>query len=197
MEILQSDATLNIFGTAVFGYSNVYLIQRVDPCLEDPVNVLAQIAAGGTTLTLTADGYYQIHKFTMSTTPTGSNWYISGNYAINPNMTSILSGDALYDLLEIDPDDYAGLGIAYEYVDHFSYYFIETYYINLIRSKLLQKICDNTCVPVSDKVTIDTLLMGIEVIKILIEQAQYDEAARIVNLLSTCTGVTTTSCNCT
>ena len=65
MEILQSDATLNIFGTAVFGYSNVYLIQRVDPCLEDPVNVLAQIAAGGTTFTLTADGYYQIHKFTM------------------------------------------------------------------------------------------------------------------------------------
>lgn len=194
MEILQSGSTLNIFGEEIEGYSNVYLIQRVDPCESDPINVAAAIFAGGAVFTLTADGYHQITKLTMSTTYSAVNYFIFDNKVYSPGGLTQLSGDDLYDLLDIT--DFEGYGITYESTNYFTYELTNTYYVNLVRTKFLCNVCNNTCIADKDRIVLDTLLMGMEVIKILIGESQYDEAARIMNLLSTCTGITSTSCNC-
>lgn len=194
MEILQSGSTLNIFGEEVEGYSNVYLIQRIDPCLDDPVNVGAAIYAGGAVFTLTADGYHQITKLTMSTSYSEVNYFILSGKVYSPGGSTQYTGDSLYDLLDIT--DYEGYGIIYEEANYFTYELMNTYYINLVRTKFLCNVCSNTCITDKDRIVLDTLLMGIEVIKILVAESQYDEAGRIANLLSTCTSVTSTSCNC-
>lgn len=194
MEILQTGGTLNIFGEEIEGYSNVYLIQRIDPCGDDPINVAAAIYAGGAVFTLTADGYHQITKLTMSTTYSATNYFIIGSIVYSPGGAAQFTGDSLYDLLGII--DFAAVGIIEESTDYFTYELTNTYYINLVRTKFLCNVCSNTCIADKDRIVLDTLLMGIEVIKLLMAQSQYDEAARIMNLLSTCTGVTSTSCNC-
>lgn len=194
MEILQTGGTLNIFGEEIEGYSNVYLIQRIDPCEDDSINVAAAVYAGGAVFTLTADGYHQITKLTMSTTYNATNYFIIGSTVYSPGGAAQFTGDSLYDLLGII--DFAAVGIIEESTDYFTYELTNTYYINLVRTKFLCNVCNNTCITDKDRIVLDTLLMGIEVIKLLMAQSQYDEAARIMNLLSTCTGITSTSCNC-
>ena len=193
MELIQTNSTLTIFGTESVGYSNVYILQKMDPTTELPVNMDYKVSVAGTTFTLTSDGYYAINKFILSTTPSDTTYYISGEVVYVPG-GDILMESGLYDLLLIE--DYTETGITYEVTNYFTYYTIETYYLNLLKSKFLKSMCGCGCVSASDRVTIDTLTMGIEVIKSLVLYSQFNEASRILNLLNTCTGIVNTNCNC-
>lgn len=193
MELIQTNNTLTVFGTSVEGYSNVYILQKIDPTSETATNVANSVSTAGTAFTITTDGYYLISKFIMSTTPSDIYYYIDGEAVITPEDAEWTT-TALYQLLDID--DYVAAGITVETTNYFTYYNIQTYYINLLKSKFLKNLCACGCMSANDRVTIDTLTMGIEVIKSLITYSQLNEAARIVSLLSVCTGNVNTNCNC-
>jgi len=192
MEIIQTSNTLAIFGSVVTGYSNIYILQKIDPLTTLPTNIAVSVSTGGTSFNLPSDGYYAVNKFTLSTDTNSLGYYIVGQAVYVPGGTTWIQS-ALYNLLTVSNP--STVGITLEVTYYFTYYAIQTYYLNLLKAKFLKDLCSCGC-DSNDKVLIDTFTMGIEVLKNLIQYSQYNEASRIVSILSTCSGVVNTSCNC-
>lgn len=192
MELIQTQNTLVIEDTASVGYSNAYILQKIQTDIGNTENIGHVVGSSGGVFTLPSDGYYMVHKFQI-TTIQNNGYYISAGEVYGPG-DDLLSEYSIYSLLTIE--DYEEEGIAYDSMEHLNYYNIETYYINLLKTKFLKNMCGCSCDNQSNRITIDTLTMGLEVIKYLIEYSQYNEASRIVDMLSICTGVININCNC-
>ncbi len=190
MELIQNQNILVITDTAVADRSNVYIIQRISPTSDVPENITYLISEDGGTVAITLDGYYNVHKLQI-TTIAGAGYYITGDQLYGPGDV-LVTGTNIYSLLDIE--DFLAVGITYSVENYFTYYNIETFYIDLLKNKFLRNIC--CCNPPNDRVTIDALTMGIDVIKYLLEYLNYNEAARIVDMLAVCTGVVNTNCGC-
>ena len=190
MELIQTQNTLVIQDTVISGYSNVYILQSVDYETGNVTDLNYLISADGGAFELPTDGYYKVHKFQLTTT-VNSGYYITGTSLYGPG-NDLFIDNSVYSILYIE--DYEEEGITYSEEDYFNYYTVKNYYINLLQAKYLKNLC--CCNTVTDKMIVDTLTMGLEVIKYLIEYEQYNEASRILNMLTTCTNTVITSCNC-
>ncbi len=192
MELTQIQNTLVIENTVIAGYSNVYILQKIETSTDSSSNLGYFISTSGGSFALTIDGYYKVYRFSITTTE-NAGYYIDGQTVYAPGGDELYD-NSIYSLLQIE--DYEEEGIIYEMEEHFNYYCIEKKYIDLLKNKFLKDMCGCGCITPSDKVTVDTLTMGLEVIKYLVQYSQYYEADRIVSLLSTCTGIVNSNCNC-
>lgn len=184
MNLTQTQNILTVNDTAATGYSNVYILQRIQDGTTDIGYI---ISANGGSFNLTLDGYYLLHKFQITTIP-NNDYYISGNKLYNSD--GEVDEFSINSLLYIE--DYDSVGIAYDTIEYINYYNIEQCYINLLKEALLVNPCCNQ----TNKDIINTLTMGIEVIKYLVEYSQYMEASRIISMLCSCSNLTNTNCNC-
>lgn len=77
-------------------------------------------------------------------------------------------------------------------------YILDDYYIRLLKSKYLHNICNCGCgcIDKIDKVRLDTLTMGLDLIEALEAKNQYYEIQRIVEKLMVCFGLIDSNCNC-
>lgn len=118
-----------------------------------------------------------------------------------------------------------GTNIIREDLDYFSTYFTYTYYISILKNKFLKNICScgNTGLPTmpyvvnsyspnyvngvvdrgyntnnikQDRTTVDVLMMGLEIIKYLLEYLLYMEAERIIEQIQPCNTGTNLGCGC-
>jgi hypothetical protein len=190
MTLTENQNTLVITDAVIADYSNVYIIQKITPSVADPENITYLVSEDGGTIAITLDGYYNVHRLQITTTA-GAGYYILGDVLYGPGDV-VIQGADVYLLLDIA--DFAAEGIIYSVADYFTYYNIEKYYVDFLKTKFLKNVC--CCNPPNDRSIIDPLTMGIDVIKYLLEYQQYNEAARIVEMLATCTGVINTSCGC-
>ena len=192
MELISSQNTIVINVENIPNFSNVYILQKIENSEEDFSNLEHYISNSGAMFILPEDGYYKVHRLLITTIP-NDGYYINGSIVYAPGGEEIES-DEIYKLLEIE--NYLGENIEYINQDYFNYFYVEKMYIDLLKNKLLMNSCGCSCKDLGDKVTIDTLTMGMEVIKYLVYYTQYYEANRVVKLLTTCAGVITTNCNC-
>jgi len=192
MELISNQNTLIVNVENIPNFSNVYILQKIENSEEDFSNLEHYISNTGAMFVLPVDGYYKIHRLLITIIP-NEGYYIDGSTVYAPGGEE-LDAEEIYTLLEIE--NYQAENIEYINQDHFNYYYVEKMYIDLLKNKLLLSSCNCSCGETKDKVTIDTLTMGLEVIRYLIYYTQYYEANRIVKLLATCTGIITANCNC-
>lgn len=182
MTITQTGNTVSITSTPQAGYRFIHAIQKVTSTVTTLVNDTFTDSASS--FTLESDGYYIISETKLTTTP-GAYYYISGDTVYSSVGVEITVEDLLEEELE-----------QTTFVNHFSRYNVNEYYINLLKSKFLNNICACNCISTSEKLTIDMLTMGITLIDSLVIDEQFYEAERIVEQLGTCTNTITPSCNC-
>lgn len=187
MTITQTNNILYFESNIVPGFSYVHYLTLVN--LEAEELLQAVITTSESSYTLTSDSYYKVTEIQLPTTP-GSGYYISGDQVFD-------SGDQEVSLEDLLAVDVSGTNIVREDLDLVSVYFLNEYYINLLKNKYLKNICSCTCVSKIDKVLIDSLTMGIMLIESLVKNNKYNESNRIIYQLSTCSNlVTTSTCNC-
>lgn len=144
------------------------------------------------TTILATDGYYTITQIMLSLDQVPGTYYIIEDVVdqiIGPSGFPI----TITELLAVDPLEG---GFERQDQDWFTYYQLNDYYINLIKAKFLNNICNCGCINTQDKLMIDTLTMGLALIDELITYTKYYESERILEQLSKCTGIVNTSCNC-
>ena len=184
---------LTISDTEVSGYKYIHVIQL--NTVTGPGTQYVKYTHNSSTTVLASDGYYTLTQMRLPTTAVPGTYYIvegpegGADQVIAPNGSVI----SINDLLLVDP---IGTTITKTIEYWFSYYALHTYYVNLIKAKFLKNVCNCDCISPTDRLTIDSLTMGLTLIKELTTYAQYNEAQRIVEQLNKCTGIVTTSCNC-
>lgn len=184
MEITQIANMLNLTSPATAGHSYVHVIDKITTSSESQVN--DTIVDSTSSYELTSDGYYKVIEIRLPNTVSAGNYYtLDGDFFDT-------SGDqiTLAELLEVES------GVTRTDTNHLSYYYLDTYYLNLIKSKFLKNICGCSCSSQQDRITIDTLTMGLHLIASLGTYLQYYEATRLIEQLSVCTGVSNVNCNC-
>ena len=186
MQISTTKNTVNLVSTITSGYKYIHVIEKVTTTEVTLEN--SEFTESSSSYDLLTDGYYNIIEIKLPDSYSEGIYYIDGETIYSP--VGVIT---LEELLEVDVE---GTNILREDNDYFLYYFLETYYIDLIQSKFLKSICTCSCVNSQDRVTIDTLTMGLELIKKLVEYLQYMEAERMIEQLSTCSGIINTNCNC-
>lgn len=187
MNVSQLQNTLTITSTIASGYKYVHYIIKVN--LEDEVVKQTEITESISTYTMLQDGYYKIVELRLPTT-SGSGYYITGTTIYSPSNV-VLSPE---ELLLVDV---TGTNIIRDGSDIIVTYYLNEYYINIIKSKFLKNICSCACLTAVDKVLIDTLTMGLVLITKLEENSQYHEANRIISQLSSCSNIQNdANCNC-
>lgn len=189
MQISTELNKITLVSPVASGYAYVHTIQKVttmEVTLEESF-----ITESISSYELSTDGYYIVSEIKLPDSVSVGNYYISGESIYDTTGTEI----TVQELLDTDT---TGTNIIREDNDYFTYYFLELYYINLIKDKFMKGICSCNCNngKSSEKLTIDTLTMGLEVIKILVEYLQYLEAERIIEQLSVCSGQINVNCNC-
>ena len=188
MTITQTGSMLELTSPVVTDYAYVHYYLNVNS--SDVVTDSAQVTDSFSYLDLTEDSYYQLVEILLPTTP-GTGYYISGQSIYDPDDVMITTDE----LLAIYPT--TGTNIVRTQYDWISTYFLNEYYINLLKSKYLKNICSCNCFSKTDKVLIDALTMGFILIDALKLASQYYEANRIIDQLAVCTNtVTGTPCNC-
>lgn len=184
---------LTISDTEVTEYKYIHVIQL--NAITGSGTQYVKYTHDSSTTTLAADGYYTITQMMLPLDPVEGTYYIieslvgGDDQVIDPNGDVIL----IDDLLLVDT---VGTTITKTVENIFSDYSLHTYYINLLKSKFLKNVCGCDCISKQDKLTIDTLTMGLALIEELVAFAQYNEAERIVEQLNKCTGLVTPNCNC-
>lgn len=189
MEISTNNYTITLTSTIASGYEYIHTVQKVSTTETTFEN--SEITDSTSTYNLTSDGYYILSEIKLPNVETVDNYYILDDVIYDPDGAEITAEE----LLEVDTTD---TNITREDNDYFLYYYLETYYINLIKDKFMKGICSCNCVSSNDltKTTIDTLTMGLDVVKILLEYLQYYEAQRMIEQLSVCSGEINVNCNC-
>jgi len=187
MNISQTNNTLVLTSLLSAGYSFVHAIIKIG--LTEDELVFSNITNSESSFDLETDAYFNVVEIKLPTT-SGAGYYISGNVIYDPL-------DQVVTVEELLATDTAGTNIERDDNDLISTYFLNTYYINLIKSKFLKDICNCACLDKSSKLMIDTLTMGLTLIDKLEENMLFNEANRIINQLSVCTNITPKSdCNC-
>lgn len=184
MEITQTNNNIEVVSTELSGYVYLHVYQKITTTVESIIQ--ETYTDSSSSISLTTDGYYIISELKLRSTETPGEYYVLGEDIYTPEGELILLEDLmLIEDLEIRTD-----------ANVLSYYYIEKYYIDLVKSKFLKGMCSCACINDLDKITIDTLTMGIEVLDILIKYSQFYEAERMVEQLSVCTGIVNTNCSC-
>ena len=216
MEITQTDNVLTITSISVSGYSYIHTVQKVT--LDETTLFDSNITESESTFTLTSDGYFIVSEIKLPNTVdnTTNHYYINGDTVYTWEDEEI----TISALLALDT---TGTNIIREDTDYLSVYYIRKYYIDIIKNRFLKNICNcgtsgtSSCTsgvynptlingvvdrgyrvtnPEQDKITIDTLTMGLEVISYLEEYQLYMEAERIIEQLAPCGSVSNTGCGC-
>lgn len=181
MQIAYNKNSVSLTSTVSAGTAYVHAIQKVT--FASTTFVTSTITGSTSTYSFTTDGYYVLTEIPISTNPTGT-YYTDMSVIYDSN------GD------EVDIEDLLEEEITMTSYNYLLFYFLETYYINLIKSKFLKSICGCGCTSSKEKLTIDTLTMGIDVLRILQTYEQFIEASRIIDQLSVCTGIVNPNCSC-
>ena len=188
MEIKQINDILTIESTLTSGYRFIHITQRIttkDIFLEDYI-----FTENISSITLTKDSYYIITEIKLPDSVVPGGYYILGRVVYDPSGNVI----SVSDLLQVDIIE---TNIVKTSEEILFYYFLSKYYNDLIESKIFKNIFSCECLESKeDKVIIDTLTMGLEVLRTLIEYNQYYEAQRILEKLSTCNTSITVNCGC-
>jgi hypothetical protein len=188
MNISQIENKINITSVNTSLYSYVHVINSITVnntlVLHDP------IVTSTSTYTLPYDGYFVISEIKLPTTP--GNYYYTQNGSIYNPSGAIITTEELLDT------NTQGTNIIRSDEDHVSIYYLQNYYINLLKSKYLKNICNCGCgcIDKVDKVKLDTLTMGLDLIEALLSKVQYYEVQRIIEKLMVCFGIVDNNCNC-
>lgn len=187
MNITQTNAIITITSTTNSNYKYVHVIQRV--AINETTIISDVITTSSSSYTLGYDGYFIITEFRLPTND-GSDYWTDGTFIYDPS--GVISVE---ELMALDPE-VANLTRTDE--DHVSLYFLNNYYINLLKSKYLKNICNCGCgcIDKQDKIKLDTLTMGLDLIEALLTKAQYYEVQRIIEKLMVCFGMVDNNCNC-
>jgi len=190
MNITQNENNIVITSTENSSYSYVHVIQDVSTL--DTTIINNTFTNSTSTYNFTTDGYFIITELKL---PKGISLYY---YYILNGVIYNLSDEVVTveELMNMDPDEIPGL--IREDLDYLSLYLLREYYLNLLKSKYLKNICNCGCACIDriDKVKLDTLTMGLDLIEALESKFQYYEIQRIVEKLSSCFGIITSNCNC-
>lgn len=188
MEIRQNNDVLTIESIPTSGYKFIHAVQKIttsEITLEDYT-----FTENVSDITLTKDSYYLITEVKLPDSVTPNNYYILGSIIYNP-LGEVIS---VSDLLNTDITD---TNIIKESDEILFYYYLNKYYVDLIQSKIFKNIFSCDCLESKeDKLIIDTLTMGLEVLRTLEQYNQYYEAQRILEKLSTCNGNVPINCGC-
>ena len=187
MKIEQSSNVLTLTSTTVSGHKYVHALQKVTTLTTTYYS--GTFTENVSTISLSTDGYYIVSEIRLPDAVSANNYYILNNKIYNNLGVEI----SIEELLAVDP---TGTNIIRTDYDQVSYHFINDYMINLIKQTFLKGICGCSCSTRDNKQTIDTIIMGIEVLKNLIEFNLYLEAERIIENLGICTGILNANCNC-
>lgn len=186
MTITQINNTITLTSTASVGFRYIHTVQKVT--LTETTLISEVFTDGVSTFVLPSDGYYIITEIKLTTTP-GDYYYITGDIVFSTVATEI----SVEDLLEVD---ITNTNIERVDEDWFNKYNTNLYYINLIKSKFTRTICSCSCLSRTDKLTLDTLMMGLTLIESLVINEQFNEANRIIEQLGVCNNLITSNCNC-
>lgn len=216
MEINQTDNVITTTSILESGYSYIHVIQKITT--ETSSIFDSNITDSESEFTLTSDGYFILSEIKLpSTVDTNVNhYYITGNTVYNWEGEEV----SISTLITIDT---TGTNIIREDIDYLSKYYIYKYYIDILKNRFLKNICNcgnsgtSNCSsgvynptlingvvdrgykvsdPKQDKITIDTLTMGLEILDYLEEYLLYMEAQRIIEQLAPCGSITNTGCGC-
>lgn len=187
MEIVRTNNVISITSPYASGYKYIHVTQIVEN--NQIVIFDSTFTETVSTVTTTADGYFIITEVKLPESESPGNYYILGGKIYNPLGEEI----TLEELLATDTDE---TNIVKESQEFLSYYFLNKYYIDLIESKLLKNVFSCNCMTPQDRVLIDTLSMGLDVIKTLMEYNQFYEAKRILDKMSVCSGLVNPICKC-
>lgn len=189
MNISQSENKLIIVSEETAMYRYIHIVQ--DVTIVNTTIVNDEFTDSMSYYTFSDDGYFIVTEMKLTTNP-GDYYYISNDTIYDPTGTEI----TVEELLEVDID--LNPEIVREDQDYISMYYLDDYYLTLLKSKYLKNICNCgcSCIDNIDKVQLDTLTMGLDLIDALLLKLQYHEVQRIVEKLSVCFGLTNTNCNC-
>lgn len=183
MNVTLTNNVVGITSVAEAGYKFIQTIQQVLTTATSLVHNV--IVDESSSKTLPADGYYIVSDIKLPTTP-GSYYYTDGYVIYDPTGAVI----SYATLLAVDP--VIG-GFTRNDQNIFCYYTINTTYINAIKSKFLNRTC---CCNPEYKGLLDYFTMGLTLIPILVAASSYNEAQRIIELLTACSANNVIDCNC-
>lgn len=185
MLIVKTNNILSMTSTPATGYKFVHIINKVTITVETIIH--DEITDSISSKTLTDDGYYQVAEIKLTTTP-GNYWYITGDtiYLNGVEKTSA-------ELFAADPN--TG-GITRTDYDIINTYILSNYYTNLLKSAFTKDLCVCGCTDKYERITMDVLIMGMELINQLTLIENYYEVQRIIERLSVCNNLLTSGCDC-
>lgn len=188
MNITQTENVLTLTSPVESGFRYIHTIQKVTITETTLVNKVFTDSISS--YTMPSDGYYIITEIKLTTTP-GQYYYIVGDIVYSSLGVEI----SVENLLAISV---SGTNILRIDTDLLNKYNTNLYYVNLIKNKFLKIICTCDCISKSDKLTIDTLTMGLVLIENLVLNLQFYEAQRIIENLGICNNliVSNPNCNC-
>jgi hypothetical protein len=189
MNLTQSDETLNIISQESSPYRYIHVVQDVT-ILETTI-VNDEFTNSVSYYNFTTDGYFIITEIKLPVTPVEGGYYISGDSVFDPEGVEI----TVEDVMALSPEN---TNIIREDQEYITLYFLQDYYLGLLKAKYLKNICacGCGCIDKQDKVQLDTLTMGLDLIEALQAKFQYYEVQRIVEKLLVCFGLQMTNCNC-
>lgn len=187
MEIEQHADTLTLTSITVSGHKYIHTVQKVTT--TNTIFYSGIFTENISTIALSTDGYYIISEIRLPEAVITTGYYIQNDKIYNSTGTEV----SIEDLLKVNT---TGTNIIRNDYDYLSYYYLDKYNIDLIKSTFLKGMCSCGCSSRIGNQTIDTLVMGLEVLKNLVDYNLYYEAQRVIEQLSVCTGEINSSCNC-
>lgn len=191
MNITQDEGTLSMISQEASGYGFIHVIQNVRVDSETFI-ASDEFTTSTSYYTLTEDGYFIITEIKLPITA-GSGYYMDiGEEIIYDPNDNVISTEALL------ATDTELTNIVRVDEDWISMFILQDYYIKLLKAKYLKNICNCGCgcMDKTDKVRLDTLTMGLDLIEALQAKNQYYEIQRIVEKLMVCFGLIDANCNC-
>ena len=186
MEISTSNNIIYVSNTPTLGYKYVHFLQKLnnkDTLLKD-----YSVTDNVSNIILPEDGLYNVTSVRIINSNVENSYYIEDDEVFD-NLGNLI---VVEDLLNV-----THASLIKETEVTFLIYYLKNFYTNLLESKIFKNIYDCNCQESkTDKVLIDTLTMGLEVLKILVEHEQFHEAQRIVEKLTTCNKAINLNCNC-
>lgn len=191
MNITQTEATISMVSQEASGYGFIHIVQDVT-IVE--TNVVSDVfTTSMSEYTFVADGYFIITEIKLPTTaPVSGYWIDIAEELIYDPSGNVISTETLL-ATSIDQTN-----IIRTDEDWITMYLLDDYYVRLLKSKYLHNICNCGCgcIDKTDKVRLDTLTMGLDLIEALEAKLQYYEIQRIVEKLMVCFGMIDSNCNC-
>lgn len=187
MEIIQNNAKITITDPEVANYSYLHIVQRIT--IDNESIFDSKITTNYSEYNLTDDSYYIASSMKITTIP-GSGYYISGDQVYNEFNVAVTAQDLL-NIVDIESTNIVKSSQNYIFT-----YYIKKYYLDLIQSKFLKGLCACGCMDAQEKITVDALTMGLNLLEVLVANQYYYEAERLIEKLTVCTGIVNVGCGC-